>query len=161
MTRLGKRNRRRILFERSPQCYWCGCEVIWVEQSGGQLPHNAATLDHLYDKLNEKRGIYLDNKERTVLACSQCNWQRGQDSLLKLSVKERRLRQQKIMREKKERKRQTSSYWIHGIEHAFSELYAPQYNIHSHNKLRNIRKIYYKTLRDINDSSISEDTSRT
>lgn len=79
-------NRIMRLWQRSPRCRWCGCLTVLIfrpsKQPGQRLPNIGypyceATLDHLYSRLDGRRGHVTDGTEVTVLACRQCNHQRG------------------------------------------------------------------------------------
>lgn len=71
------RNRRILLFHKQCKlCYWCRQPCILVYQDGGQLPDNAATIDHLRDKFDRNRGKY-DGTPHTVMSCAKCNRERG------------------------------------------------------------------------------------
>lgn len=77
------RNRyvRSDLFRKDPHCFWCG--VLTVEQVEPLLP-NSATLEHLYPsrhpfrrKKNRQKVGFARNALLYVLACWQCNKERG------------------------------------------------------------------------------------
>ena len=76
------------LFEKDPNCFWCGRKTFFTKQSQGQrVPGLTATLDHFFGKLDPRRE---DNREAPVgpdkyrgfviphvLACWECNAARG------------------------------------------------------------------------------------
>lgn len=75
----GKRHRLDLLYARSPRCYWCGRPVRRVPVPEGEpQPPDLATLDDL-----AHRSRYPDGRpqtwgaETTVLACHECNEDRG------------------------------------------------------------------------------------
>lgn len=84
-----KRKRRQILFDRDPHCHWCGVLTVWYSQptKHEEMPNNAATLDHLYSRFNPERITPIDNVERTVLACLECNRRRSVEEEAKIHGK--------------------------------------------------------------------------
>lgn len=74
---MGKHSRRKYqLWLRDPRCYWCGKVTVILDLTKIKKPPlNLATLDHLRSRLNEERGS--DHKVNTVLACLECNQNRG------------------------------------------------------------------------------------
>ena len=72
--------RRRRLYRRHPYCFWCGIRVREIPRRAGQKPpQDLATVDHL-----NTRTMYPDGRPQprqrqvaTVLACWQCNQERG------------------------------------------------------------------------------------
>lgn len=73
-----KKKRRADLFrENDGKCHWCGCQTVLPEESGifphAQEPRNLATIDHLYDRFDERRG----GQGVWVLACKRCNNRRS------------------------------------------------------------------------------------
>ena len=73
-----RRKRLLNLFAKSNKCHWCKCVTrLLLRKSGrlqgGNLPDDAATLDHLYAKPRIGKG-------ETVLACHKCNKTRGIDN---------------------------------------------------------------------------------
>lgn len=83
------------LFRKDPNCHWCARETLLTRSfGGGWLPKDAATIDHIYSRINPahkgKRHLY-------VLACYSCNQQRCRDEGIilfakKLTGRERVLR---------------------------------------------------------------------
>ena len=69
---------RRKLWEQNPHCHWCGCLTDWYNPPNGNLPPNAATIDHLLSRLNPER-YYLPYYPQSlmVIACYKCNTERG------------------------------------------------------------------------------------
>lgn len=65
--------RRKRLHENNPHCHWCG--ILTVE--GGSPRHaNAATLDHVYSRLDPRRA---SGPSPVVLACYSCNQRRSRE----------------------------------------------------------------------------------
>jgi hypothetical protein len=69
------------LYRRHPYCWWCGIRVRKTPvRRGRRPPADLATLDHL-----NTRNMYPDGRPKTtrsqpattVLACWQCNQERG------------------------------------------------------------------------------------
>jgi len=85
-----KRKRRRAALWRQQQgkCHWCGEAMMhwndWYAQhrdaKGGWQPPRLATIDHLRDRFDPTRQIPARGSQRLVLACRQCNHQRGVES---------------------------------------------------------------------------------
>jgi hypothetical protein len=62
-------------WNRNPKCYYCKQKTIFENRQIGDgiLKPNAATVEHLYSKLDIRR---LLQKNTTVLACYHCNQER-------------------------------------------------------------------------------------
>ena len=78
-----KRRRKARLFARqNGKCYWCKNDMVIIPTVGNEktFPKNLATLDHLFDKFHPSRRANSRGKERTVLACWQCNFNRCVES---------------------------------------------------------------------------------
>lgn len=73
------KRRRKRLWEADPCCYWCRRPTILLNVPGGQLPENAATIDHLRSKFDPTRGQPIRGRWdfRYVLACWKCNNERA------------------------------------------------------------------------------------
>lgn len=75
------KNRRQKLMAQNPHCHWCGKEVVEynVAEWPKGMPHDLATIDHLFDKYDqETRQTAFDKKlPQTVLACYKCNVERA------------------------------------------------------------------------------------
>jgi hypothetical protein len=72
------KNKRRQLFEQCPYCFWCDEPVILPDSyPRGEIPHNAATLDHIRGKRSRGRQLKIAHgqqyPELIVLACNRCN----------------------------------------------------------------------------------------
>jgi hypothetical protein len=73
------KRRRRYLYRVDPHCWYCGIRVFDYDYPGGgtQKP-DQATLEHLVSKRNPMRrtdiGMYITAR---VLACYDCNYERG------------------------------------------------------------------------------------
>lgn len=73
-----QRRRRTNLWHRDPHCYWCSCLTILPTPDHVKIvPKNQATLDHLVSRLKGRNGKDWPNGINTVLACWQCNNDRG------------------------------------------------------------------------------------
>lgn len=74
-----KKRRERLWIENDGICKYCGIKTILPEQNNlNYLPKNLATVDHLINKLEEKRQVPNHSNEiRSVLACRECNFIRG------------------------------------------------------------------------------------
>jgi len=77
--------RRQVLMKRDPHCAYCGCEVVYFDNHGGQLPPNFATIDHVYSRLTPGG---RPRKGDTVLACRACNEARGHEEVAQLPIEE-------------------------------------------------------------------------
>lgn len=88
------RRRRQRLMEADPRCYWCKRPVVYYElKSHEQMPPNFATIDHLYDKYSPERRIIASLKVAsivTVLACHECNQNRGDERTKSMPIDMRR-----------------------------------------------------------------------
>lgn len=82
--------------QRGGKCHWCGC-VTLLRARGDKTPNRSvdATIDHLDSRLSGRRGQV--EGERTVLACYQCNNDRGVAESLGVSVE--RLRESREKRD--------------------------------------------------------------
>lgn len=90
---MSNRKRRLKLWNKDPHCYYCG--RLTVERSKddqrkpGELPDKQATLEHLRSRLDPTRQEpCIDNNERTVLACRECNETKAAEEELLLSKEE-------------------------------------------------------------------------
>lgn len=84
--KLSNKELRRQLFDADPKCHWCGRETVWTELPGGKLPPNAATLDHLYTRYEMETRASMGNP--FVLACNQCNHDRGEEATRQQPIEE-------------------------------------------------------------------------
>lgn len=88
-----KRRRARLMII-DPHCYWCKKEVIYYDlKDHEQMPHNFATIDHLFDKYSPERysmSTLLNKREVTVLACHECNQNRGDERTHSMPIDLRR-----------------------------------------------------------------------
>jgi hypothetical protein len=71
--------RRRQLWHHDKSCYWCGEDTRLLENHQGGLPPDAATVDHVRNRLIKQlnNSDYNENGSITVLACYRCNNLRG------------------------------------------------------------------------------------
>jgi hypothetical protein len=87
MSRSGTRAKRREnLWRKDPHCIYCRKITVLISQNGGCLPDNAATLEHLFNRLNPARKNPKNGETRTALACSKCNWEMGQMDQIKFQT---------------------------------------------------------------------------
>jgi hypothetical protein len=88
------KRRRANLMATDPHCYWCRKEVIYYDlKSHEKMPHNFATIEHLYDKYSPERRIIArlnPAKPVTVLACHECNQDRGDERTNNVPIELRR-----------------------------------------------------------------------
>lgn len=61
---------RNKLLSENPYCTYCGIKVIWYKNTGGKIPDNFATLDHV---LSKNTGDYNNPENIVVLCCNRCN----------------------------------------------------------------------------------------
>lgn len=59
-------------------------------------PHNGATLEHLFDRLDPLRSNVVPGQKRWSIACFDCNQKRGQASNEGLSMQQK---QQQVIEE--------------------------------------------------------------
>jgi 5-methylcytosine-specific restriction enzyme A len=88
-----RRKKRRVkrLWQENPRCFWCGQITILPRKfkHHEKIPRNLATLDHLRSRLNENRcEPNPNNRERSVLSCWQCNFERGNREVKNLPIEE-------------------------------------------------------------------------
>ena len=90
------RKTRIRLWENDPRCHWC--EKITVnpyrlrdggetyDEGRGNAPHNLATVDHVYPRIDRKLKIIkrLNQRNPLVLACFECNQRRNVEQLTEL-----------------------------------------------------------------------------
>ena len=76
---------RRLHGEQEGLCYWCGRSCLLPEQLGYLRPKGvpsgrAATLDHLFSKLNpmRQRSVVIS---KYVMACASCNRKRSRQEV--------------------------------------------------------------------------------
>lgn len=94
-----RKRRREVLWKKQQgHCHWCGCQMLhWddlkrdpskqqkydVKAPGKikKMPRDLATIDHLRDRYHAGRQEpNLGKEQRWVLACWQCNNERGTKS---------------------------------------------------------------------------------
>lgn len=82
-----KRRRNYLFGKQNGKCHWCGCAMIhWNDvkadpaKQAKNPPKNLATLDHLRDRNHPGRAIPANGEQRLVIACWQCNFDRGKTS---------------------------------------------------------------------------------
>lgn len=100
----GRSRLRRIrnkLHAENPNCHYCGRPTILPEHTNPpvtkqrvKVPHNMATVDHLFSRYHPLRRIHKGEK-RYVLACNWCNGRRAKKEEKELGIK--------IMRERAKR----------------------------------------------------------
>jgi hypothetical protein len=75
MSRQRTKKIRHRLFKENPFCFWCGKETLLLDREGGSAHADEATLEHLFDKFDERR--YQEGGNKVVIACYLCNFNRG------------------------------------------------------------------------------------
>lgn len=74
------------LWQQDPLCYWCRRMTRRVyELQAGRIPDDAATLDHFRSRLDPLRN-QIKGEPRHVLACRQCNEERGARDQMRFST---------------------------------------------------------------------------
>lgn len=77
------------LWKRNPHCHWCGCLTQLTNCPDGKIPADAATIDHLYSRLDLRRWLKRKRGEvKKVLACYDCNQRRSIEETARLSREE-------------------------------------------------------------------------
>lgn len=77
-----KRAKKRILKNKSLNCFYCGCEMVFqTEVANGRakatrdkLPANFCTIEHVFPRRHPLR---YKMKNILILACSSCNKRKG------------------------------------------------------------------------------------
>lgn len=83
------------LWDENPHCHWCGVLTELTNCPKGQVPNNAATIDHLYSKLDPRRWVRRKPGQiKKVLACYACNQRRSIEETSRLSKEEIFIRSQ-------------------------------------------------------------------
>lgn len=87
------KRRRTRLWKQDKRCYYCGIETVLPENflsKSGRLkvtPKNLATIEHLRSRLNPHRTEKNKGNEiRRVLACWQCNQERGAQEVNNIDI---------------------------------------------------------------------------
>jgi hypothetical protein len=91
------------LMKIDPHCYYCGIGLIWYKTTGNEkLPHNFATIEHLYDKYEpeKRREFHKKCQSQTVISCFRCNQKRGEERTKMIPIEQRKVRE-KILQERK------------------------------------------------------------
>lgn len=75
---MNRKNRsyRQKLWDDNPRCHWCGCVTTIPDRharSYKDFKPNDATLDHMFSKLDARRGTTPAGTRCNVLACRKCN----------------------------------------------------------------------------------------
>ena len=100
--------RRKVLSMHAAQsglCHWCRklCflpgEACYLRPNNGKLGGKAATLDHLYSRLNPLRHQKVEGP-RHVMACSTCNNQRARAEMIRLNGTPRKRRQLALLEQR-------------------------------------------------------------
>jgi hypothetical protein len=77
------------MWNKNPNCHWCNIPTQLTNCSDGKLADNAATVDHLFSKLNPARWVKRKPGEvKKVLACYGCNQLRSIEENDRLSREE-------------------------------------------------------------------------
>lgn len=83
------------MWENNPFCHWCGEPTELTNCPNGQIPNKAATIDHLYSKLDPRRWVKRKPGEvKKVLACYDCNQRRSIEETSRLTKEEITMRSQ-------------------------------------------------------------------
>jgi len=88
MSRNQFKKQRKRLFLEHPYCFWCKKPLILIDSSSGQLPNNAATIDHIFSKLHSGRKLSCNNINRHVLSCYRCNHLRSKQEMKVIYLKQ-------------------------------------------------------------------------
>jgi len=76
-TNFRHKEQRKLLWRRQGGlCYWCKKPTRLLKTTGGPIPEDAATIDHLDSRLSPERGKHK-GEWRHVMACSKCNHERA------------------------------------------------------------------------------------
>ena len=76
------------MWSENPKCNWCKKDTILLMRAPSQIRgvgkvrprEDEATIDHLFSRYNPDRQTpNLKNEKRLVLACWQCNQNRGKE----------------------------------------------------------------------------------
>jgi hypothetical protein len=80
---------RKRLWEKDPHCCWCGrLTQLITPKHGEPTPPDMATIEHLYSKLDEQR----KSRGMKLLACYECNHNRGNSQVETLAKEEQHKR---------------------------------------------------------------------
>jgi hypothetical protein len=84
-----KRLKRFRLWEKQKgRCHYCNKKTVMrFREGGGVIPDDEATLEHLDDRFNPNRGAF-PGEPRIVVACNQCNDQKGRESQASQPIEE-------------------------------------------------------------------------
>ncbi len=85
------RKKLRLYSEQGGKCYWCEQPMTLALHHVKKRGPLEATFDHLDDRFSPERGTYRGVR-RIVLACNQCNFERGRESMLAQGIEELRRR---------------------------------------------------------------------
>jgi hypothetical protein len=77
-TSFSRHDTRNFLLKKSPNCAYCGVDVVWFKNNGGILPDNFATLDHYYSR---HTGKYNDDDNFVVICCLKCNKEKNNEEV--------------------------------------------------------------------------------
>jgi hypothetical protein len=81
------------LWDNNPNCYYCGKPTVLTNIRGGEIPPNAATIEHLLSRYNPKRWTRRQAGEvRKVLSCWECNQAQSHKETALLTKAERDMR---------------------------------------------------------------------
>lgn len=96
--RISKQLKRQKLFKaQDGEGHYCHKPMQIEVQSGGRLPNNYATIEHLRDRFDPTRNEPNHQQDkRIVLACNKCNNDRGREREKEMGVYELRLRSRRF-----------------------------------------------------------------
>ncbi len=86
---MSNRTEKVKMWNDNPHCFWCKCLTQLTNNSDGKVPHNAATIDHLYSRYDPRRWVKRKPGQiKKVLSCHTCNQHRGYQETKRLSKEE-------------------------------------------------------------------------
>ena len=92
---MSNRSEKIKLWNENSKCYWCGIQTQLTNCPDGKISDTAATIDHLYSKLNPHRWVRRHpGQVKKVLACHSCNQRRSIEETQQLDKKEILMRSQ-------------------------------------------------------------------
>lgn len=86
-----RRKKIRLFVDQDGRCHYCRIPMLLSFHHMAHQPANLATIEHLDSRLSGERGKH-HGEIRIVLACRQCNHERGTQEYNLLSLDERRER---------------------------------------------------------------------
>lgn len=106
--KMPKASVRELLAERSRECYYCHIQTKAYPEiqnrklkKGEFFPDDMTTLEHLYDRFDERRYLVYPNYEDKVIACWNCNRKRAVERMKTLPKSFRKERDEKAKKREK------------------------------------------------------------